>query len=67
MRKILKLELDGVTREVLLCTDEMKEFKTKFQTVGIENSLQQFIVNDIGKLLEGELYETNINKLFWNY
>ena len=66
MKRILKIELDGVTREVILGSDEMKEFTTKFQTIGFENSLQQFIVNDIGELLESQLYETNMNKLF-NY
>jgi len=66
MKRILKIELDGVTREVVLGSDEMKEFTTKFQTIGFENSLQQFIVNDIGELLESQLYETNMNKLF-NY
>jgi hypothetical protein len=66
MKRILKIELDGVTREVILGSDEMKEFTTKFQTIGFENSLQQFIVNDIGDLLENELYETQFNQLF-NY
>ena len=66
MKRILKIELDGVTRQVILGSDEMKEFTTKFQTIGFENSLQQFIVNDIGELLESQLYETNMNKLF-NY
>ena len=66
MRRILKLELDGVTREVVLGQDELKEFNTKFQTIGFENSLEQFIVNDLGDLLENELYETFNNQLF-NY
>jgi hypothetical protein len=66
MKRILKIELDGVTREVVLGSDEMKEFTTKFQTIGFENSLQQFIVNDIGDLLENELYETQFNQIF-NY
>ena len=66
MRRILKLELDGVTREVVLGQDELKEFTTKFQTIGFENSLERFIVNDLGELLENELYETNNNQLF-NY
>jgi hypothetical protein len=66
MKRILKIELDGVTREVILGSDEMKEFTTKFQTIGFENSIQQFIVNDIGDLLENELYETQFNQLF-NY
>lgn len=66
MRRILKLELDGVTREVVLGQDELKEFTTKFQTIGFENSLEKFIVNDLGELLENELYETDNNQLF-NY
>jgi len=66
MRRILKLELDGVTREVVLGQDELKEFKTKFQTIGFENCVEQFIVNDLGDLLENELYETFNNQLF-NY
>jgi len=66
MRRILKLELDGVTKEVVLGKDELKEFKTKFDTIGFENSLEQFIVNDLGDLLENELYETFNNQLF-NY
>jgi len=66
MRRILKLELDGVTKEVVLGKDELKEFKTKFDTIGFENSLEQFIVNDLGDLLENELYETHFNQLF-NY
>jgi negative regulator of sigma E activity len=66
MKRILKIQLDGESREVILGSDEMKEFTTKFQTIGIENSLQQFIVNDIGDLLENELYETQFNQLF-NY
>ena len=65
MRRILKLELDGVTREVVLGQDELKEFTTKFQTIGFENSLEQFIVNDLGELLENELYD-NQSQLF-NY
>ena len=66
MRRILKLELDGVTKEIVLGQDELKEFTTKFQTIGFENSLEQFIVNDLGDLLENELYETQFNQLF-NY
>ena len=66
MRRILNLELDGVTKEVVLGQDELKEFTTKFQTIGFENSLEQFIVNDLGGLLENELYETHFNQLF-NY
>ena len=66
MKRILKIQLDGESREVILGSDEMKEFTTKFQTIGIENSLDQFIVNDIGDLLENELYETQFNQLF-NY
>jgi|11_taG_2_1085331.scaffolds.fasta_scaffold00480_30 hypothetical protein len=66
MKRILKLELDGVTKEVVLGKDELKEFKTKFDTIGFENSLEQFIVNDLGDLLENELYETHFNQLF-NY
>ena len=66
MRRILKLELDGVTKEVVLGQDELKEFTTKFETIGFENSLEQFIVNDLGDLLENELYETQFNQLF-NY
>ena len=66
MKRILKIQLDGESREVILGSDEMNEFTTKFQTIGIENSLQQFIVNDIGDLLENELYETQFNQLF-NY
>ena len=64
MKRILKLELDGVTKEVVLGNDELKEFKTKFDTIGLENSLEQFIVNDLGGLLENELYETHFNQLF---
>ena len=65
MRRILKLELDGVTKEVVLGQDELKEFTTKFDTIGFENSLEQFIVNDLGDLLENELYD-NQSQLF-NY
>ena len=66
MRRILKLELDGVTREVVLGQDELKEFTTKFQSIGLENSIEEFIINDLGGLLENELYETDNNQLF-NY
>ena len=65
MRRILKLELDGVTKEVILGQDELKEFTTKFDTIGFENSLEQFSVNDLGDLLENELYD-NQSQLF-NY
>ncbi len=65
MRRILKLELDGVTKEVILGQDELKEFTTKFDTIGFENSVEQFIVNDLGDLLENELYD-NQSQLF-NY
>ena len=65
MRRILKLELDGVTKEIILGQDELKEFTTKFDTIGFENSVEQFIVNDLGDLLENELYD-NQSQLF-NY
>lgn len=66
MKRILKLELDGVTKEVVLGQDELKQFKTKFETIGFESSIEQFIVNDLGDLLENEIYETHSNQLF-NY
>ena len=65
-RQILKLELNGKVREVVLGGDELKQFKTKFQTIGFENSIEEFIINDLGGLLENELYATCNNQLF-NY
>ena len=65
-RQILKLELNGKVREIVLGGDELKQFKTKFQSIGLENSIEEFIINDLGGLLENELYETYNNQLF-NY
>ena len=65
-RQILKLELNGKVREIALGGDELKQFKNKFQDIGLENSIEEFIINDLGELLENELYETSHNQLF-NY
>ena len=65
-RQILKLELNGKVREIVLGGDELKQFKNKFQDIGLENSIEEFIINDLGGLLENELYETYNNQLF-NY
>ena len=65
-RQILKLELNGKVREIVLGGDELKQFKNKFQDIGLENSIEEFIINDLGELLENELYETDNNQLF-NY
>lgn len=65
-RQILKLELNGKVREIVLGGDELKQFKNKFQDIGLENSIEEFIINDLGELLENELYETSHNQLF-NY
>ena len=65
-RQILKLELNGKVREIVLGGDEWKQVKNKFQDIGLENSIEEFIINDLGELLENELYETSHNQLF-NY
>lgn len=64
-RQILKLELNGKVREIVLGGDELKQFKNKFQDIGLENSIEEFIINDLGELLENELYD-NQSQLF-NY
>ena len=48
---ILKLEINGKTKEVVLGQDEVNEFRTK---------------NDVAIVLSEELYETNNNQ-FFNY
>ena len=66
-RQILKLELNGKVREIVLGGDELKQFKSKFQDIGLENSIEEFIINDLGELLENELYETSSYNQLFNY
>ena len=66
-RQILKLELNGKVREIVLGGDELKQFKNKFQDIGLENSIEEFIINDLGELLENELYETSSYNQLFNY
>ncbi len=63
---ILKLEINGKTKEVVLGQDEVKAFMNKNQDVGFENSLEEFILNDVAIVLSEELYETHNNQ-FFNY
>lgn len=63
---ILKLEINGKTKEVVLGQDEVNEFRMKNHSVGFENSLEEFILNDVAIVLSEELYETNNNQ-FFNY
>jgi len=61
---ILKLEINGKTKEVVLGQDEVTQFKNKNDLSC--KSLEEFILNDIAAALEGELYETTNNQ-FFNY
>ena len=63
---ILKLEINGKTKEVVLGQDEVKAFMNKNHDVGFENSLEEFILNDVAIVLSEELYETHNNQ-FFNY
>lgn len=62
----LVLEINGKTKEIELGQDEVNNFRMKNHSVGFENSLEEFILNDVAIVLSEELYETNNNQ-FFNY
>ena len=54
-------------REIVLSDDVINEFKMKFECVGFENSLEEFISNDIKDLLRMEIEDGKYNLFnYWN-
>ena len=42
-------------REIILSDDVVNEFKMKYESIGFESSLEEFISNDIKDLLMNEI------------
>jgi len=52
-------------RDIVLNEDVVNEFKLKYDSIGYESSLEEFISNDISSLIKGEI-ENGLYGLF-NY
>ena len=42
-------------REIVLSDDVVNEFKLKYESIGFESSLEDFIINDISSLIVNEI------------
>ena len=42
-------------REIILSDDVVNEFKLKYESIGYESSLEEFISNDIRDLIKNEI------------
>lgn len=51
----IKLVVGEVVKVINLNEEDVSEFKLKFESVGGEKSLEDFIVNDISSLIENEI------------
>ena len=51
----IKLVVGNVVKVIDLNEEDVSEFKLKFESVGGEKSLEDFIVNDISSLIENEI------------
>ena len=51
----IKLVVGNVVKVINLNEEDVREFKLKFESVGGEKSLEDFIVNDISSLIENEI------------
>lgn len=51
----IKLEVGKEVKLINLSEEVVSEFKLKFESVGFEKSLEDFIVNDISSLIENEI------------
>ena len=56
---------ENCVREINLSDDVVNEFKLKYDSIGYESSLEEFISNDISSLIKGEI-ENGLYGLF-NY
>lgn len=52
-------------REIVLSEEVLNEFKLKYESIGFESSLEEFISSDVRSLIEGEI-ENGLYGLF-NY
>ena len=51
----IKIKVGNEIREIKLSDEVVEEFDLKFRSIGIEKNLEDFIVNDISSLIEGEI------------
>lgn len=51
----IELVVGNVVKVINLDEEVVSEFKLKFESVGVEKSLEDFIVNDISSLIENEI------------
>tara|TARA_B100001029_G_C14760837_1_gene285867 strand:- start:256 stop:480 length:225 start_codon:yes stop_codon:yes gene_type:complete len=47
--------VENSIREINIRVGDLKEFKMKYDSIGFEDSLEEFISNDICSLIESEL------------
>ena len=52
---LIKIKVGNEIREIKLSDEVVEEFDLKFRSIGIEKNLEDFIVNDISSLIEGEI------------
>ena len=46
---------DNSLREIILSDDVVNEFKLKYESIGFESSLEEFISRDISDLIKNEI------------
>lgn len=52
---LIKIKVGNKINEINLNEEMMSEFKLKFHTIGLENSLEDFICNDVSDLVQNEI------------
>lgn len=52
---LIKIKLGNKISEIKLSDDVVNEFKLKYESIGFESSLEDFIVNDISSLIVNEI------------
>ena len=57
--------VENSIREINIRVGDLKEFKMKYDSIGFEDSLEEFISNDICSLIENELENGKIG--LFNY
>ena len=52
---LIKIKLGNKISKIKLSDDVVNEFKLKYESIGFESSLEDFIVNDISSLIVNEI------------
>mgnify|MGYP001170956126 CR=1 FL=1 len=52
---LIKVKVGNQIREINLNEEVVNEFKLKYESIGFESSLEDFICNDVSDLVQNEI------------